>query len=50
MFKARSMFKGPQGMSLAGNAAADSTAVAAAATADVAVVSCYCSITIFKWS
>ena len=50
------MFKGPQGMSLAGNAAADSTAVAAAAaastaaTADVAVVSCYCSITIFKWS
>ena len=47
------MFKGPQGMSLAGNAAADSaavTAASAAATADVAVVSCYCSITIFKWS
>jgi len=41
------MFKGPQGMSLAGNAAA---AASAAATADVAVVSCYCSITIFKWS
>ena len=43
------MFKGPQGMSLAGNAAAAATA-SAAATADVAVVSCYCSITIFKWS
>ena len=42
------MFKGPQGMSLAGNAAA--AAASAAATADVAVVSCYCSITIFKWS
>ena len=42
------MFKGPQGMSLAGNAAA--AAAASAATADVAVVSCYCSITIFKWS
>ena len=42
------MFKGPQGMSLAGNAAA--ATASAAATADVAVVSCYCSITIFKWS
>ena len=42
------MFKGPQGMSLAGNAAA--AAASAAATAVVAVVSCYCSITIFKWS
>jgi len=44
------MFKGPQGMSLAGNAAAAAAAASAAATADVAVVSCYCSITIFKWS
>ena len=43
------MFKGLQGMSLAGNAAA-AAAASAAATADVAVVSCYCSITIFKWS
>ena len=47
------MFKGPQGMSLAGNAAA--TAAAAFATsvatdAAVAVVSCYCSIKNFKWS
>ena len=44
------MFKGPQGMSLAGNAAAAAAAASAAATADVAVVSCYCSITIFKRS
>ena len=48
------MFKGPQGMSLAGNATA-AAAVSAAATsaataAAVAVVSCYCSIKIFKWS
>ena len=42
------MFKVTQGMSHAGNAAA--AAASAAATADVAVVSCYCSITIFKWS
>ena len=56
------MFKGPQGMSLAGNAAAAASAVAASAVAAsaaatsaataaaVAVVSCYCSIKIFKWS
>ena len=41
------MFKGPQGMSLAGNAAATTSAATAAA---VTVVSCYCSIKIFKWS
>ena len=45
------MFKGPQGMSLAGNAAAAAAAASAATTAAaVAVVSCYCSIKIFKWS
>ena len=46
------MFKGPQGMSLAGNAAAAAAAASAAATsaAAVAVVSCYCSIKKFKWS
>jgi len=49
------MFKGPQGMSLAGNAAAAGAAASAAATsaatADaVAVVSCYCSIKKIKWS
>ena len=47
------MFKGPQGMSLAGNAAAAAASAAAtsAATADaVAVVSCYCSIKKIKWS
>jgi len=50
------MFKGPQGMSLAGNAAAAAAAAASAAatsaaTADaVAVVSCYCSIKKIKWS
>ena len=45
------MFKGPQGMSLAGNAAAASAAATSAATAAaVAVVSCYCSIKKFKWS
>ena len=48
------MFKGPQGMSLAGNAAAAAAASAAATSAAtaaaVAVVSCYCSIKIFKWS
>ena len=38
------MFKGPQGMSLAGNAAAAAAAASAAATADVAVVSCYCTL------
>ena len=39
------MFKGPQGMSLAGNAAAASAAATSAATAAaVAVVSCYYSI------
>ena len=48
------MFKGPQGMSLAGNAAAAAAAASAAATsaatADaVAVVSCYCSIKKIKW-
>ena len=43
------MFKGPQGMSLAGNAAA-AAASAATTAAAVAVVSCYCSIKIFKWS
>ena len=45
------MFKGPQGMSLAGNAAAasaDATSVSTAAAG--AIVSCYCSIKIFKWS
>ena len=42
------MFKGPQGMLLAGNAAA--AASAAATVDDVAVMSYYCSITIFKWS
>ena len=48
----RSMFKGLQGMSLAGNAAATATAAAtsAATAAAVAVVSCYCSIIFFKWS
>ena len=45
-----SMVKGPQGLSLAGNAAAAAAASAAATVDDVAVVSCYCSITIFKWS
>ena len=45
------MFKSPQGMSLAGNAAAASAAATSAATAAaVAVVNCYCSIKIFKWS
>ena len=44
------MFKGPQGMSLAGNAAAAAAASAGTTAAAVAVVSCYCSITIFKWS
>ena len=47
------MFKGPQGMSLAGNAAAAAASAAAtsAITADaVAVVSCYCNIKILKWS
>ena len=43
------MFKGPQGMSLAGNAAA-AAASAATTAAAVAVVSCYCSIIFFKWS
>ena len=42
------MFKGPQGMSLAGNAAAAASAAATAAA--VSAVSCYCSIKIFKWS
>ena len=41
------MFKGPQGMSLAGNAAAASAvATSAATTAAIAVVSCYCNIII----
>ena len=48
------MFKGPQGMSLAGNAAAAASASAAvtsaATAAAVAVVSCYCSRIFFKWS
>ena len=50
------MFKGPQGMSLAGNAAAAAAAAASAAAtsaataAAVAVVSYYCRIKIFKWS
>ena len=50
------MFKCPQGMSLACNAAAAAAAAASAAStsaataADVAVVSCYCSIKKFKWS
>ena len=48
------MFKGPQGMSLAGNAAAAAAASAAATSAATAaavpVVSCYCSIIFFKWS
>ena len=39
------MFKGPQGMSLAGNAPAASVAATSASTAAaVADVSCYCSI------
>ena len=50
----RSIFKGPQGMSLTGNAAAaaaTSAAVTSAAiAAAVAVVSCYCSIKMLKWS
>ena len=39
------MFKGPQGMSLAGNAAPTASAAAtfAATATAVAVVSCYCS-------
>ena len=41
------MFKGPQGMLLAGNTAA---AAAAAAAAVVTVASCYCSIKILKCS
>ena len=44
------MFKGPQGMSLAGNAAAAAAADSAATAAVVAVLSCHCSITILKWS
>ena len=47
------MFKGPQEMSLAGNAATSAAAAAASAAttaAAVAVLSCYCSIKIFKWS
>ena len=47
------MFKGPQGKSLAGNAAAaaaSAAATSAATAAAVAVVSCYCSIKFFKWS
>ena len=44
------MFKGPQGMSLAGNAAAVAVASAVATADDAAVVSCYCSKKIFKWS
>ena len=46
------MFKGPQGISLAGNAAATASAAAtsAATAAAVAVVSCYCSTIFFKWS
>ena len=48
------MFKGPQGMSLTGNAAATAAASAAATSAATAaavvVVSCYCSIKMFKWS
>ena len=46
------MFKGPQGMSLASNAAATASASAtsAATAAAIAVVNCYCSIKIFKWS
>ena len=39
------MFKGPQGMPLAGNAAAAAVAAAATAAA-LAVVSCYCNIII----
>ena len=44
------MFTGPQGMSLTGNAAAAASvaATSAATAAAVAVVSCYCSINIFK--
>ena len=50
------MFKGPQGMLLSGNAAAPASAASAASAAAtsaataaaVAVVSCYCSIKIFK--
>ena len=49
----RSIIKGPQGMLLARNAAATAAASAAATSAAtaaaVAVVSCYCSIKIFKW-
>ena len=41
----RLMFKGPQGMSLAGNAAAAAVTSAATAAA-IAVVSCYCNIII----
>ena len=45
------MFKGPQGMSLAGNAAAAAASASATATAAVvAIVRCYCSIKNFKWS
>ena len=46
------MFKGPQGMSLVGNAVATASAPAtsAATAAAVAVVSCYCSIKFFKCS
>ena len=45
------MFKGRQGMSLASNAAAASAAATSAATAAaVAVVNCYCSIKMCKWS
>ena len=41
------MFKGPQGMLLAGNSAAASAAATSAATAAaLAVVSCYCNIII----
>ena len=36
------MFKGPQGMSLAGNAAAAAAAAAATSAAAVYVVRCYC--------
>ena len=46
------MFKGPQGMSLAGNAAVTASAAATSAVtaAAVAFVSCYCSTIFFKWS
>ena len=42
------MFKGPQGMLLAGNAAAAAAATSTAIDVAVSVVSCYCSIKILN--